>query len=69
MKKTSRKPVNLFGIVCNERLPIPIKKIIIEKSLFFTNLSLNNKKDIKIKKKFVIAFNGSENKYKLVLSQ
>ena len=69
MKKTSRKPVKLFGIACSERLPIPIKKIIIEKSLFFTDLSLNNKKDIKIKKKFVKIFNGSENKYKLVLSQ
>ena len=31
--------------------------------------SFNNKKDVKIKQKFVIMFSGSEKKYKLVLSQ
>ena len=48
---------------------MPIKKIKIGKNLFFIDLSFNNKKDVKIKQKFVMMFSGSEKKYKLVLSQ
>ena len=66
---TSKRLNMLCGIECNKMLPIPIKKISIEKVLLPIDLSKNKNTAIIRKEKLLTKFKGSEKKSKPVLSQ